>query len=110
MLDMEEAYRTVRKTGEKPGVSKARILLNEDYNKFVTLYAKLAGTGTQTTLAAAATTVEAKVGEKEEGVEELAERLLVEWEGESSGPATSSVPGRDGVGGEGEERSGAGES
>ena len=84
--EMEKGYTTTEAAGETVGVKAARLLAKTDYPKFLTLYLKakeMAGHREPPTVedaVAAAATAEA--GEKEERVEELARRLLTEWEAE----------------------------
>lgn len=82
LADMQRAYTTAEQDDDPPGVKAARDLLHEDYKTFMQLYTKLQGgpvfEAVQEVEAAAT------VGPKELDLEELAERLLKEWEEEES--------------------------
>lgn len=82
MADMERAYTTPESPDDPPGVKAARELALKDYPKFLATYVKLKDgkAGEVEAPAAAATNGFVEVGPKEEAVEELAEKLLAEWE------------------------------
>lgn len=84
---MEQGYSTAEKPDDPPGVKAARILAHTDYPKFLAMYLKakeLAGEGMEHVRDKEEVTaaVSAEAGRKEESVEELAKRLLSEWEAE----------------------------
>lgn len=81
--DMRKAYSQSASPDDSPGVKEARKMLETDYTKFVTLYAKLGGDDSGGADAPEAQPVEAataQAGPKEEAVDELIDRLLREWE------------------------------
>lgn len=86
--EMEKGYTQPPAPGDSPGVKAARKLAVEDYPKFLALYLKAKEVAGEKEVPQTAEVYTAEVGEKEEKIEELAKRLLDEWEkeeGEANG-------------------------
>ena len=88
LADMERAYSTAESVDDKPIVKAMRNLAHEEPVKFMQEYVKLkvACAGGEGPVGIAG-----GIGEKEIAVEELAERLLAEWEGGVGGVEESAV-------------------
>lgn len=85
LADLERAYTTDEQPTDPPGVKRARRMAHDEFPKFLAMYTRLKceQSGQPAPQVAAAATVE--VGPKEESIEELAMRLLHEWEVASDG-------------------------
>lgn len=84
LADMLHVYNNPPPKDKTPGQKRCRQFLEEDYKGFIALYVKLEE-ARQSSVAAAATSDSEETsapGEKELRIEELAERLLAEWEAE----------------------------
>lgn len=78
-LDMKKAYEEPERSDDSPGVKAARLLLKNDYQAFMKIYAGMLAKQEATERTEVRGTIEA--GPQEETILELAERLLRECRG-----------------------------